>query len=86
MVAAGDDLYAVVFDAVDEPVLEVNASAPPALEAVFEGFGFARSFVRVAQDFAQKVLDFLGLFRVRLEPKLKILPSFLGEGDGGHVP
>jgi hypothetical protein len=83
---AGDDVYAVVFDAVYEPVLEVNASAPPALEAVFEGFGFARSFVRVAHDFAQEVLDFLCFFGVGLEPKLKILPSHLGERDSGHEP
>ena len=77
---------AVVFDAIYEAVLEVDAAAPPALEAVFEGFGFAGAFVRMANDFAQRVLDFLGFFRVRLEPKLKILPSLLGERDSGHAP
>ena len=71
---------AVVFDAVDQAVLEVDAAAPPPLEAVFEGFRFAGAFVRMAHDFAQEVLDFLGFFGVRLDPKLKILPSHLGEG------
>ena len=79
-------MNAVVFDAVDEAVLEVDAAAPPPLKTVFEGFGFAGAFVRMAQDFAQEVLDFLGFFWVRLHPKLEILPSLLGERDGGHGP
>ena len=79
-------MNAVVFDAVDEAVLEVNAAAPPPVKTVFEGFGFAGAFVRMSHDFAQEVLDFLGFFWVRLDPKLKILPSLLGERDRGHAP
>ena len=77
---------AVVFDAIHETVLKIDAAAPPSFEAVFEGFGFARAFVRMAHDFAQEVLDFLGFFWIRLDPKLKILPSLLGERDRGHAP
>ena len=77
---------AVVFDAVDEAVLKIDAAAPPPLKTVFEGFGFAGAFVRMSHDFAQEVLDFLGFFGVRLDPKLKILPSLLGERDRGHAP
>ena len=76
----------VVFTAVDEAVLEVEAAAPPPVKTVFEGFGFAGAFVRMAHYFAQEVLDFLGFFWVRLDPKLKILPSLLGERDRGHAP
>ena len=76
----------VVFNAIDEAVLEIDAAAPPPLKTVFEGFGFAGAFVRMAHDFAQEVLDFLGFFWVRLDPKLKILPSLLGERYRGHAP
>ena len=75
MVAAGGDSDFGVGDFVDESVLVGDASGPVSGEVVFEGFGFADSFIAVAGDVLQEQVDAFEDLAALLLPSEVVLPG-----------
>ena len=75
MVAAPDDFQGITGDAVDQPMLAVDASRPKPGKVALQGFGLADPFERMAQTFLDQPGQPAECRLVGFLPIQELLPS-----------